>query len=114
MFESCLAEYDDDGPTYHKSRTAKARKPWRCCECHGAISVGERYECDENVYDGEWSTFRTCLTCARIRESLCKGGFVYGMLWESIIEAYCCDPDNGHRIDEAAREAMVPESYFNA
>lgn len=60
-----------------------ARKQWMCCECGEAIEPGERYSLWSLCHDGGWSKMRTCLPCARIRDSVCDC-WVFGELKETI------------------------------
>ncbi|BCD83641.1 hypothetical protein PSm6_00480 [Pseudomonas solani] len=46
----------------------KARKPHRCCECHGLIVPGQSYEHVAGVWDGGADRFKTCMHCVEARE----------------------------------------------
>jgi hypothetical protein len=65
----------------------KARKPATCCECGDPIRPGDRYEVTSGKWDGEWSSFKTCLPCKEIRETFCCEGWVYGTLWRDAAES---------------------------
>jgi len=41
----------------------KARKRWHCDECSSGILPGEHYQRIGSLYDGRWSTLRTCARC---------------------------------------------------
>ncbi len=72
--------------------TRKARKEHLCHECHDPIVRGSRYEHASTLYDGSWSTFKTCLTCVEIRDHFdCGEGYVYGQLWSDIEENFFPD-----------------------
>ena len=63
-------------------KTCKLR---RCCECRCKIGVGERYEYVRGKWEGDWDTFRTCLTCARIRRDYgCSFGGLREELWDAL------------------------------
>ncbi len=53
--------------------TRKARKPWVCCECGDAIALGQTYEHNTALYEGEWSDYRTCARCAMVAIDFFRG-----------------------------------------
>lgn len=63
---------DTELPSYYDERWHKARKDHRCCECRRPIHPGEQYQYIIGVWDGEFSTFKTCEQCVGVRESLNK------------------------------------------
>jgi hypothetical protein len=75
----CISEF------YNES-TPRAAKPYLCCECRAAIGKGERYECVSGKWDGEVSTFRTCLSCAEIRKAFCCHEWTITTLWDDMDE----------------------------
>jgi len=81
--DACIYSSGDCGqPEVCGTLIVKARKPQKCCECHDSISPGERYEIVSGKWEGEWSSFKTCLPCKEIREAFCCEGWVYSTLWE--------------------------------
>lgn len=66
----------------------KARKPAVCCECRETIEPGERYEMVSGKWDGEWSSFKTCLPCKEIREAFCCEGWTYMTLWDDAAQGF--------------------------
>ena len=73
------------GPEFLDVRVRKTRKLRRCCECLCEIGVGERYEYVRGKWEGDWDTFRTCLTCARIRRDYgCSFGGLREELWDAL------------------------------
>ena len=79
-------DYATDDNDFFVERMVAARKEHRCCECVGAIGVGERYERASGKSDGRiWST-ATCAVCAEIRDAFVCGSWIYGRLWVSIEE----------------------------
>lgn len=72
-------------PRVASTATPKARKKHACCECPRPIQPGERYELVKGNWDGEWSTYKTCLPCVALRERYCEDGWVYGEL-EQVLE----------------------------
>lgn len=59
-----------------------------CVECKGEIPVGTEYEHTWGVWEGDESTFSTCLACARIRTDFCCDGVGFGELWLTLREAF--------------------------
>ena len=59
---------DFDPPEVYEERDVKARKPHACSECGREITVGETHQYIKGLWDGRWSTFRTCEHCAAARE----------------------------------------------
>ena len=81
----CSTDFGD-APSCSVVKTRRARKEHKCCECHGLILPGSRYEYTSGIWDGDPMDFKTCLTCVAIREQYCPRSWVYGMLAESIHE----------------------------
>lgn len=82
---ACLYGYDGDSATFFVQRWVTARKEHRCCECHRVIPKGAQYE----RIVGKWETldtYKTCIACQDIRQSLYCDGWVYLMLWEDVTE----------------------------
>ncbi len=87
MFISCDCSVDDgEGAEVWSVIWRKARKRHSCCECHRRIRPREKYELCSGKWDGEWSNFKTCLGCVRIREHLAPNGHYYGHLAEAVKE----------------------------
>ena len=71
--------------TFESHRVVRARKAYKCGECQEEIKQGEEYEVSGQLYDGEWTTFKTCSLCVEIRDKVfCS--WVYGCMWESLAE----------------------------
>ena len=86
---ACSCDWDDyERPSVFTRKIKKARKEHRCCECREPISVGAHYEFISGLWDSEWSTFKTCLTCAQIRVDFCAP---FGMLRETLRETLGCE-----------------------
>lgn len=107
MFESCIISDHDLSKVYSRRKLVCGRKGYQCCECYRAIPQGEQHWYETGTYqDGGWWTNRTCFTCNCIRESLMRGSWIYGELWECVIEYYCQTKDDW--------QAMVPDTYLKA
>lgn len=66
MAIDCYCDYDP--PEVYSSRIVRARKEYRCYECHKPIRVGERHEYAFGVTDGYTYQPRTCMSCVGIRQ----------------------------------------------
>jgi len=75
---------DYPGPKLFKEKIVKARKQHKCSECDADIQPGERYENASGVWDGEFSTHKTCSICCEIRNALFCGTYMFGEVWEEI------------------------------
>lgn len=64
---------DTDLPTIHTASTPTARKPHTCVECRGTIFTGEKYHLFTGLWDGKWSSFKTCQDCEDLRLEICDG-----------------------------------------
>lgn len=89
--------YDDsDRADVHDAAAVVARKPQVCGECHRTIEPRETYERVKMLYDGHWSTEKTCAHCLAAREWIAQicSGWVYGSvgedLQEHMYEGYAC------------------------
>jgi len=63
--ESCYCDYDL--PEFFSETVRTAKKPHRCCECGRAIAVGEKYENVTGKWEGDFSTYKTCVRCRAVR-----------------------------------------------
>jgi len=99
MFDSCICIEMDDIRTLLSRNRRIARKPHTCGECNAEIEVGEEYEIDATVFEKDFETFKTCLPCLRVRNSLFRCGWFYGYIWDEIHKSicdreYCVCPDS--------------------
>ncbi len=70
-----------------------ARKEYKCHECHRRIFKREQYRLERTVFEGRFSTHRTCIDCCSVREHLVCD-FFYGYVWELIQEIIDEDPED--------------------
>lgn len=77
-----------DSPSCWTSTTPKARKEHVCCECNELIHPGDRYQHVTGIWDGAPSRYKTCLSCAEIRDHFACDGFLYERLWADIEENF--------------------------
>ena len=52
-----------DRPAVFEQVTRRARKRHRCGECQGLIEPGTSYHESRGLWDGQWSTHKTCGSC---------------------------------------------------
>jgi hypothetical protein len=77
-------DHDEYAEVYRES-THRARKTYRCLECHLPIRPGEEYQSVFTVFEGHASTTRTCSVCEWFRERIanhereegCQGAEAY-------------------------------------
>lgn len=81
-----LSGNDGDAAEFHDVELVLARKAHRCTECGDDIAVGQRHERVKAMWDGSWSTFRTCLPCVAVRTHFACEGWIYGEVWNDIAE----------------------------
>lgn len=62
---------DFDSPdVFHQELVSKSKLNHRCTECHGIIEKGESYERSSGIWDGRWSTYRTCERCMALESAI--------------------------------------------
>jgi len=64
----CYCDYDM--PSMHIEAWHKARKQHTCCECGQAVIIGQQYQRVALVFEGQFSTYKTCERCADLRDAL--------------------------------------------
>lgn len=57
-------------PQFYSHQTRKAKKQYKCGECHGLIQPGEQYHYHYGKWDGDLGQFRFCLECEEMRGRL--------------------------------------------
>ena len=81
--------FDGDTAELFEQVNRKARKDYQCCECARPIKRGECYQFCKMFFEGEWSSYRTCLACAEIRKAFsCEGECVGGLFWDQMEELF--------------------------
>ena len=97
MYACCCIDVDDT-VDLARDEWRKANKEHRCGECGEVIKKGERYEHASLLFEGDWSTHKTCELCVRIRTDFFPCGFYYGFLREDFRECngwdYCEMPED--------------------
>lgn len=64
---------DGDYAVIWDTTTPKAKKEYRCIECHGVIPAGEKYSKTSSLYDGSWMHYRFCQDCCNLRKLVSAG-----------------------------------------
>lgn len=95
-----VGHYDEAERSWIKTRTA--RKPNTCGECCRPIAPGEEYEHVQQLYDGDWFAYATCLDCVSVRKSFFCDGWLYGGVLDNLREHI----EELH--GEVASECLVP------
>ena len=86
--DPCCCIYTEICPEFYDAKEVVARKDHKCDECGETINKGQKYERVSGKWDGEVSTYKTCLPCLRIRKDLFTCGFHHGGLAEELWECY--------------------------
>ena len=89
----CALSNDGDGVVQcHTETIRKARKDHQCYECGEPIAKGTQYEYVSGIWEGEPTSFKTCLACVDVRNHFsCGNGWVYGEVWSQLQEAFFPD-----------------------
>lgn len=76
--------YWDNPPKFYNCRTVKGRKEHKCDECLRAIEKGELHEYAKGLWEGEFSTFRTCMTCRDMVKEISLQCYCHGQLMDEV------------------------------
>ena len=105
MERATVSVYVEDYCKVLRESQPTARKQHKCGECRRAIEVGEKYNLEATLYDGEISTYKTCLDCMSIRREFFKGGFYYEGIIDALDEHV---NDCGGDISESCLASLTP------
>lgn len=83
---ACVYVEDEGGSEFIKETYPVARKEHRCTECSCTIGIGDKYAREEGVWDGKFTTYKTCFSCLSLREEFFCDGWIYTHLWQDISE----------------------------
>ena len=89
---SCVAygQGEGCGPECMFTTIRRARKEHKCVECHEKIHKGEKYEYISGIWDGEPHSYKTCLPCSEIRDTLVED-FLFRELYLALGESFGFD-----------------------
>ncbi len=109
-----LTGNDGSQATVYSRATPRAARDHACTECGKTIPRGTRHEIVKGLWEDSWSTFRTCLPCAEIRDHFdCGNGFCYGQLWEDLRENFFQDMKAGgpcmEGLSPVAKQKLIDE-----
>lgn len=102
----CPLSEADETASFYSYSTPVARKEHRCEECHETIRPGTKYELYKQLFDGSWSTTKTCLSCVEIGDHFTCGSRILGQLWEDLAENFFPDMKAGG----PCMEGLSPEA----
>ena len=84
---SCVyVDCDDSNPDVMTEEIRQARRQHKCGECGRVISPGESYEHIRGLWDGKWSTNKTCADCMSIRKAFFCGQWIFGCIMVDLRE----------------------------
>lgn len=86
-----LSGSDGDRATVSHTTCPVSARDKPCGECGKSIVRGEKYELNKSLWDGAWFTSRTCLLCVEIRDHFQCDGWIYGQLWDDLVENFFPD-----------------------
>lgn len=87
----CSVDWCDGTAIVLADRSQRAIKAHKCTECGRAIRIGEVYQYQRTVYDGQAQSHKVCTHCQAAREwfdDQC-GGWTFGGLAEDAGEHEC-------------------------
>lgn len=61
---------DYNAPAVFSNNFRKARYAHTCCECKRCINPRDTYEHVSGLWEGEWMSFKTCVSCSKVRDAL--------------------------------------------
>jgi hypothetical protein len=96
--------YDGEHPDFFIQRILVSRKEHRCCECYAIIPKNSKYEHITGKWDGDIKRYKTCLTCAELREVFFDGQIYYTELWDNLSD--CIDDMTIKDIDKLSVNAI--------
>jgi hypothetical protein len=107
-----MCSCDLEQPDFWSEKLRKARKQHHCCECGSQINLGEVYHYCSGKWDDSINSFKTCLSCHKVRELLdCVG---LGELHESLFyEHLVKDEDNDSLVVSLDDRIEVVSQYPN-
>ena len=86
-----MTDYGDLAtPEFFNITSPTAIKEHKCCECLDTIFPGDRYDRVVGVWDGDFSTFKTCSSCREIADWARSNDFYigFGALFETLDEHF--------------------------
>ena len=78
---------DYESPAVYHEQTRRAKVRHRCGECYGLIEPGTAYHESRGLWDGQWSTHKTCGSCWVLGHTLLDC-YSFGGLAEELQECW--------------------------
>lgn len=112
MVMCCPLQEVDEHCTVWNETSRTARKEHVCVECREPIKKGELHQYVSSLFDGHWSTHRTCLLCVEIGDHFsCGRGRYTEMLWSDLEENFFPDMSAGgpcmQGLSPAAKQKLI-------
>ena len=106
----------NDYPEAFKTKTRKARKAHKCCECHKSIKRGEFYQYSSGIWDSEPDAYKQCLTCFAILQQVPVCEFEEPPVFTGLIEWFVEQTCRDYSIEDVAKHYSVvmnfPQSFL--
>lgn len=77
---------DYEMPEIFEEAIRKANKTHECCECGEDILSGKKYKYVRGLWGGNFSTYKTCIGCSRLRDAI--DGYPYGSLNDIVWDCF--------------------------
>jgi len=74
--------------SFWKSREHKARKVHKCLYCGRTIEVGEIYDRETGVFEGDFNDYCLCLRCLFLVDKYERNGDELGNFYDTLLEQY--------------------------
>jgi hypothetical protein len=83
----CYVDTGED-PEFYKAEIRTARVAHTCSECKDVIHPGDKYKYEKvfGVWEGDVSTYKTCMPCKGVRDTYFACGWIHGHLDEDFQE----------------------------
>lgn len=91
----CPLSETDEISTLWRDTYPFARKDHRCEECGETIARGTKHQLVKQLFDGSWSSTRTCMSCVEIADHFTCGSRITGQLWADLEENFYPDMKAG-------------------
>ncbi|MCC5618108.1 hypothetical protein LC605_24085 [Nostoc sp. CHAB 5836] len=97
-------DYDEEsGEETWNDDIVVAHSSINCCECTHPINAGEKYRHIKGRWDGNWSTYRMCLSCQTVSDHLskkldichCLGELYDELINSDVLYTLCQEEDGG-------------------
>lgn len=109
-----------DMPSVFNSKTRKARKSHKCCECSATINKGDSYRFSSGIWDDGPASYKQCGNCGVICEWAVSedarehgDGVGFGELREWFLRYECLDFNGAELLISFAKEIGVPSERLN-